>query len=310
MKQICLAIPCSLALLLTISCNRPANPKELSPEQQAILNRISDNMVAVEGGTFDMGCTEDQGSACNYDEKPAHSVTLSNFCIGKYEVTQEEWEAVMGNKPSHFPGGRKPVENVSWDDIKQFLERLNRLTEKNYRLPTEAEWEYAARGGKLSKGFRYSGSNNLDSVAWFDGNCIKKTAIVGQKKSNELGLYDMSGNVAEWCNDWYDNYYYGKSKEQNPPGGALNACRVVRGGHLISPAQECRVSSRSMFIPENRVILIGFRLVSQSSWWKFTPCELKEAPAPIKVLARAEPGAGAWRQAGADVRSQYPNQCH
>jgi formylglycine-generating enzyme required for sulfatase activity len=265
MKQICLAISCSLALLLAISCNRPANPKELSPEQQAILKRIADNMVAVEGGTFTMGCTEEQGNECSDDEKPAHQVTLSNFSIGKYEVTQEEWEAVMGKNPSHFQGARRPVEMVSWNDIQQFLERLNQLTGKNYRLPTEAEWEYAARGGKHSKGFRYSGSNDLDSVAWFDGNSMKQTHNAGQKQPNELGLYDMSGNVWEWCNDWFDATYYGGSEEQNPPGPAKGEGRVLRGGSWLLSARICRVSFRFINLPEIGNLDYGFRLVSPGS---------------------------------------------
>ena len=156
-------------------------------------------MIFVQGGTFTMGCTSEQGEVCWDHEKPAHQVTLSDFYIGKYEVTQEQWRAVMGNNPSHFTGDEHlPVENVLFNEVQEFITILNSLTGKKYRLPTEAEWEYAARGGRNSLGFMYSGSNTVGNVAWYSGNSNEKTHPVGTKTPNELGIYDMSGNVMEW----------------------------------------------------------------------------------------------------------------
>ncbi|WP_282776075.1 formylglycine-generating enzyme family protein, partial [Phaeodactylibacter xiamenensis] len=186
------------------------------------IQELERNMVRVEGGRFKMGCTAEQGSDCWSREKPAHRVELSSFSIGKYEVTQAQWEAVMGSNPSGFSScGSCPVENVSWNDVQDFIVKLNRMTGGNYRLPTEAEWEYAARGGNRSRGHKYSGSDNLGSVGWYRDNSDKKTHPVGKKTPNELGLYDMSGNVWEWCSDWYDKDYYSSSPARNPkgPGG-------------------------------------------------------------------------------------------
>jgi formylglycine-generating enzyme required for sulfatase activity len=164
-------------------------------------------MVFVKGGTFTMGCTAEQGDDCFDNEEPAHKVTLSDFYIGKYEVTQAQWKAVTGNNPSKFNGcDNCPVEGVSWNDIQEFIKKLNAKTGLNYRLPTEAEWEYAARGGAQSRGYKYSGSNSVDEVAWYYGNSGNETHPAGTKKANELGIYDMSGNVYEWCNDWYGAY--------------------------------------------------------------------------------------------------------
>ncbi|MEY4134087.1 MAG: hypothetical protein RL386_437, partial [Bacteroidota bacterium] len=200
-------------------------------------------MVLVRGGTFTMGCTGEQGGDCYSDEKPSHQVTVSDYYIGKYEVTQKEWRAVTGSNPSYFENcDNCPVEVVSWADIQQFLTKLNAKTGKVYRLPTEAEWEYAARGGSSSLGYKYSGSNNLDEVAWHEGNSGNKTHPVGQKKSNELGLYDMSGNVWEWCADWYGSYSSGA--QTNPKGPSSGTYRVLRGGSWGNNAGSCRSAYR------------------------------------------------------------------
>jgi formylglycine-generating enzyme required for sulfatase activity len=183
-------------------------------------------MVFVEGGTFMMGSEDGYDS-----EKPAHRVTLDSFEIGKYPVTQAQWQAVMGSNPSHFKSNpQHPVEMVSWNEVQEFIKKLDSMTDEHYRLPTEAEWEYAARGGKKSKGYRYAGSNDAAEVAWYDGNSRKNTQPVGQKKPNELGLYDMSGNVYEWCLDFYDEDYYKKSPTRNPMNNNETTFKVLRGG--------------------------------------------------------------------------------
>lgn len=186
-------------------------------------------MIRVEGGSFLMGSTSEQGSDSYDDEKPAHRVSLDDYYIGETVVTQDLWRAVMGDNPSHFKGGSLPVEYVSWDDCQEFLKQLNRKTGKTFRLPTEAEWEYAARGGRKSQGLKYAGSNDIDEVAWYDGNSGNKTHPVKQKAANELGLYDMSGNVREWCQDWYAGSY-SSSPQTNPTGPSSGSGRVSRGG--------------------------------------------------------------------------------
>ena len=227
---------------------------------QRILQELADHMVYVQGGTFTMGATSVQGSDAEDDEKPAHSVTLSSYYIGKTEVTQELWQAVMDSNPSKFKGDRKPVEQVSWNDCQTFISKLNSLTGKNFRLPTEAEWEFAARGGIKSKGYKYSGSNTLDDVAWYYGNSGKTTHEVGTKSPNELGLYDMSGNVQEWCNDWYGDKYYSSSPSNNPTGPSSGVSRVGRGGSWFVVASYCRSSDRGGGAPVNRNYGLGLRL--------------------------------------------------
>ena len=222
------------------------------------------DMIFAEGGTFMMGCTPEQQDDCFDSEKPAHEVTLSDFYIGKYEVTQLQWRAVMGNNPSHFEGGNLPVENVSWDDVEEFISRLNERTGENYRLPTEAEWEYAARGGSRSSGYKYSGSNDIGDVAWFFNNSDGATHPVGAKIANELGIYDMSGNVWEWVSDWYGNYNDGM--QMDPKGPAEGTERVFRGGGWVGggmhyAAMEARVLRRSAIDAWFRSGNIGFRLV-------------------------------------------------
>ena len=223
------------------------------------VNDVSFEMIPVEGGTFTMGATTEQGGEACEREKPAHKVTLSNYAIGKFEVTQELWTAVMGNNPSKFRGDNCPVEGVSWNDCQEFIKKLNGLIGKNFRLPTEAEWEYAARGGKKSKGYKYSGSNNIDEVAWNYDNSKKQTHSVGIKKPNELGIYDMSGNVYEWCNDWYGGYT--STPADNPIGPSSGGDRVYRGGTWNSDAGGCRVSYRFRDDPVIWDFNLGFRLV-------------------------------------------------
>ena len=242
----------------------PAKKKQANVSKRskdAILADLVNNMVRVEGGTFTMGATSEQGSEADSDEKPAHQVTLSSFSIGKYEVTQEEWEAVMGSNPSKFKGAKRPVEQVSWNDCQEFIRKLNALTGKRFRLPTEAEWEFAARGGNRSNGYKYSGSNDQGNVAWYRDNSDDITHLVGLKLPNELGLYDMSGNVWEWCQDWFDSSYYGKSPSTNPVNNTSTSNRVNRGGSwFYDLARDCRVSYRYGFAPDGRNGHLGFRL--------------------------------------------------
>ena len=227
-------------------------------KKNVIIKALVDNMVYVEGGTFTMGATSEQGSNTYFNEKPVHQVTLSSFSIGKYEVTQEEWEVVMGSIPSGFKGSNLPVEMVSWEDCQEFIRKLNLLTGKKFRLPTEAEWEYAARGGSKSRGYKYAGGNNIGSVAWYDGNSGNKTHEVGQKCPNELGLYDMSGNVWEWCSDWYGSY--GSSSQTNPQGPSSDSRRVYRGGGWRFSARTFSFSIRDSYTPDFRDDFLGLRL--------------------------------------------------
>lgn len=220
---------------------------------------VSFDIIFVEGGTFTMGATHEQEDDAYDDEQPTHSVTLSSFMIGKYEVTQALWKAVMGSNPSCFKGDDLPVEEVSWEACQTFIKKLNGLTGKNFRLPTEAEWECAARGGNRSRGYKYSGSDNIDDVAWYDDNSSDTTHAVGTKQPNELGLYDMSGNVWEWCSDWYGDY--SGSSQTNPTGATSGSDRVYRGGSWIIFARSCRVSDRNNIIPGSTGSYLGLRLV-------------------------------------------------
>ena len=243
------------------------------------VNGISFDMVLVKAGTFTMGATPEMKEPFDW-EKPAHKVTLTkDYYMGRTEVTQALWQAVMGSNPSHFKDlsgsqssfwqklwGSKstekscnlPVEQVSWDDCQQFIKKLNALTGKNFRLPTEAEWEFAARGGNQSQHFQYSGSNNLDDVAWYEYNSNVKTHPVGTKQPNELGLYDMSGNVWEWCNDWYEDY--SSDAQTDPKGPSNGSYRVFRGGGWGDVARDCRSSIRIGNAPDFSCIVLGLRL--------------------------------------------------
>lgn len=215
-------------------------------------------MKYVEGGSFMMGATPEQGSDAFSFEKPVHQVTLNDYYIGETQVTQALWRAVMGSNPSNFKGDDNPVEMVSWLDCQEFLKRLSQRSGYNFRLPTEAEWEYAARGGSKSKGYKYAGSDNIDEVAWYEGNSGSETHSVRGKKPNELGLYDMSGNVDEWCNDWYGGY--SANSQTNPTGPVSGSFRVLRGSGWFGYAEYCRVSFRCNFTPSNRFSDLGFRL--------------------------------------------------
>ena len=218
-------------------------------------------MVFIEGGTFMMGCTGEQEDECTEDERPAHLVRLNNFNISKNLITQKQWTTIMGNNPSLHKGDDLPVERVSWNDIMGFITQLNAVTGKNYRLATEAEWEYAARGGKKSNGYKYSGSNDINLVAWHSGNSNNQTQAVGTKAPNELGIYDMSGNVGEWCSDWIDESYYDYSPEDNPQGPETGTSRIIRSGGAIHDAVLMRVSQRGCAAPTFSYQYIGFRLV-------------------------------------------------
>ncbi len=231
----------------------------LEDVQTFTVGGVSFKMVEVEGGTFTMGATSEQGSDARDGEKPAHQVTLSSYSIGQTEVTQELWQAVMGSNPSSFTGDlQRPVERVSWNDCQTFISKLNQLTGKNFRLPTEAEWEYAARGGNRSQGYKYAGSNNIGDVAWYTSNSASTTHAVATKAPNELGLYDMSGNVREWCQDW--NGSYSSAAQTDPAGPATGSSRVNRGGIWYSNARDCRVSHRGSTSPSNASIYLGLRL--------------------------------------------------
>jgi formylglycine-generating enzyme required for sulfatase activity len=264
------------------------------------VNAVSFEMVAVRGGTFIMGCTAEQGDNCLDGEKPVHQVMVSDFYIGKYEVTQAQWKAIMGttvvkqqrdkdnpNWALKGEGDNYPMYFVSWEEVQEFIRKLNAQTGKQYRLPAEAEWEYAARGGAKSKGYKYSGNNTAFDVAWYYENAGDKvlddnlwledsdaattlrntnnngTHAVGTKSPNELGLYDMSGNVWELCSDWYGEYD-SNSPQNNPQGPESGTLRVCRGGAWCSPAEYARVSDRKTSMPVARYSSVGFRIACSS----------------------------------------------
>jgi len=231
---------------------------------------LSMEMVYVAGGEFLMGSDKYD------DERPIHKVRVGSYYIGKYPVTQGLWQAVMEDNPSCFRGENRPVETVSWNDTQNFFEALNKIdsvqdvlrnvagTGAGFRLPTEAEWEYAARGGAKSRGFSYSGSDKLAEVGWFDDNSYGETKPVGLKHANELGLFDMSGNVWEWCGDWHDGQYYEKCAEEglvsDPQGPAKGGYRVLRGGGYFRGPECCRASFRGYEPPDYRADDFGLRL--------------------------------------------------
>ena len=238
-----------------------------SPEWTFTVNGVSFKMVKVVGGAFQMGATSEQGSFTDDDELPVHRVTLSNYYIGETEVTQALWYAVMGQSPmsdgkqwssTYGLGDNYPAYYVSWNDCQEFITKLNQLTGQSFRLPTEAEWEFAARGGNRSQGYKYAGSNTNDDVAWYNSNSDRTTHPVATKAPNELGLYDMSGNVYEWCQDRWGSY--SSSDQADPVGPSTGPDRVVRGGTWFYDASVCRVSARGCFRPHYRNEGIGLRL--------------------------------------------------
>ena len=221
------------------------------------LDSIQNNMVWVTGGRFVMG-----SNASEADERPAYEVVVDGYAISKYPVTQRQWVIIMKSNPSEFKGcDQCPIDKVSWDDAQQFIETLNALTGKKYSLPTEAEWEYAAKGGLQQKQFRYSGSDNVDEAGWYAGNSGRHPHPVGEKKPNAIGLYDMCGNVWEWCLDWYNKNYYEQNESNNPMGPSSGSGRVRRGGSWFTQAASCKTTTRNSVKQDYKDDLGGFRLV-------------------------------------------------
>ena len=223
-------------------------------------------LVWVEGGTFAMGDDGHGDVSHSYEaSRPVHQVTLHSYYIGTYEVTQALWTFVMGENPAKFRGNDSlPVEQVSWDDAQRFVTLLSQMTGRRFRLPTEAEWEYAARGGRHSRGTAYAGCNRgqLEQHAWFCVNSHGRTYPVGRRKPNELGLFDMAGNVAEWCSDWMDTY--SSQPLTDPRGAAQGDSRIVRGGHYYSTSPTCAVFDRSWYVPSGKTEFYGLRVVMEA----------------------------------------------
>jgi len=258
-----------------VSCHLERN-QAVAPNAviSIIVHGESIEMVLVEGGSFMMGCTAEQGNDCEENET-AHQEEVSDYYIGKYEVTQRLWNTVMGaedNRSYNQIDEKCPVENVSWRKAQEFITKLNELTGNHFRLPTDVEWEFAARGGNLSKGYKYSGSNNLDEVAWYSCNYeqdsptfIKASHPVGRKKPNELGIYDMSGNVWEWCDNLYQNEYQLNGRQVHEgwpyPGMYPSFRRIIKGGSWGGAAKGCRVSYVDYDIETYDDEFGGFRLV-------------------------------------------------
>ena len=266
-----------LLLTTSFSCSQKESASHPLQECHISINGETIEMVLVEGGTFNMGCTPEQEKDASENEKPLHSENVESFYIGKYEVTQKLWNAVLGEENNHSHNTNCedcPVENVSWSDAQAFIARLTILTKKKFRLPSDIEWEYAARGGNRSLGYKYSGSNNINEVGWYienyqDKPCgdKKTTHTVGLKQSNELGLYDMSGNVWEWCDNLYQKEYVQNNKKVHTgwpfPGTHLYFRRIIRGGSWGGEATGCRVSCIDFDFANYKDEYGGFRLVME-----------------------------------------------
>lgn len=245
----------------TAITKRHANDEadSLTANQIRVFSNMLENMVFVDGGSFMMGDNNPEHRD-SHDNKPAHWVEINPFFIGRFEVTQEEWEIVMGENPASFKGEDLPVENVSWNDISQFIDKLNELTGMEFRLPSEAEWEYAAKGGKYAMGYDFAGSDFIKAVAWFKSNSKNTTHPVGSKRPNELGIFDMSGNVAEWCYDTYERNYYEKMVNDNPKGPDTRENKVNRGGGWLMDESYQKVDARNVNSADERNPSLGFRL--------------------------------------------------
>jgi len=290
-----------VVMALFAGCEKD-KPEEEETDQPEIIEFTEPEMVFVEGGTFMMGSPSGVGQA---EERPTHQVRLSSYYIGKYQITQVQWEYIMGANPSNFKGNDLPVEMVSWIDIvgtsgdymeineikyfeNGFIYKLNKETGKEYRLPTESEWEYAARGGEQSNGFTYSGSNINDNVAWYSNNSNSSTHPIGTKGANELGIYDMNGNVLEWCSDWYGAYNF--SPKRDPRGPEEGTERVLRGGSWLSEATGCRVVNRYSKTPDNKDREFGFRVVLhlEQEWDGVTVLKPEDIPDYDKIYKPRE----------------------
>ncbi len=230
-------------------------------KQTITVNGISFDMVLVHGGTLWMGATAEQGNDLPADEKPIHQVTCNDFYIGQTEVTQGLWNAVMTPNANINTEPNVPMHNVTWSECQLFIKKLNELTGQKFRLPTEAEWERAARGGNKSRGFRYAGNNVINNVAWYEDNSNLQLHPVGEKQVNELRIYDMSGNVSEWCQDWYAPYT--NQSQQDPQGPNSGTEKVIRGGNVQDEQTNCRITVRKHATPETHTAFVGFRLVLQ-----------------------------------------------
>jgi formylglycine-generating enzyme required for sulfatase activity len=244
--------------------NENEDEKETIDKRYVTVSNVSFAMVSVTGGIFDLGATPEQGLYAAFDEKPSIQVSVSSFYLAEAPVTQALWTEVMGDNPSHFKGDILPVERVSWEDCQEFIKRLNIQTGMKFRLPTEAEWEYAARGGQYSKHLKYAGANDntKSDYMWFKENSQSQSHEVKTKLPNELGLFDMSGNISEWCSDWYFNSYANNGERVNPKGPASGVAKVYRGGSWDDKPMNCRVSKRFSMNPIFKNKLVGLRLAA------------------------------------------------
>lgn len=265
MRNVCFILLFLTTLILSFAqnviTNRPTRCPVVwynSDKQEIVFGNYRYSLIPVVGGTYTQGGTSEQLADAFSYELPAHQVYVNGFYMGQTEIPQWLWTAVMSTNPSLWKGSYLPVERIKRNDIQLFLSKLNSITGQHFRLPTEAEWEYAARGGNRSRGYKYSGSNNIDDVAWYAGNSEKRTHEVGTKQPNELGLYDMSGNVWEWCSDWFHNYT--TAYQSNPKGPATGNAHTNRGGGWSNSAPYCRVSHRYEGNEKGGTDL-GFRIV-------------------------------------------------